>query len=204
MTALARPVAVLCALILSACVSPASTDPAELPSGSWRLDPAHTSVAWKVRHMGLSWYVARFDGVQASLDFDPANPEAARLTAIVDAASVSTGDREFDQTLRGPGWLDAERHPEIVFESTRIEVTGDTTGRVHGELTLKGVTRPAVMETQFYGGTDNPLEGRPALGFSGAMTVDRTDFSIGRLPGNLIGDEVRIEIEAEFLREGDQ
>ncbi|MCR9128022.1 MAG: YceI family protein [Alphaproteobacteria bacterium] len=197
-----RPFMILAAaLSLSACVSPATTDPAELPSGQWSLDPAHASVTWQVRHLGLSWYTARFDAAEASLSFDPANPQDAQLTAIVDAASVSTGDPDFDDTLRGLGWLAADRHPQIVFRSTRIVVTGETTGRIHGELTLKGVTAEAVLETEFYGGTYNPLEGAQALGFGAYMTIDRTDFGVGNLPGNFIGDEVRLRIEAEFLRD---
>lgn len=196
--------ALLSAALMSACVTPATTDPAELPAGSWQLDAGHTSVNWQVRHIGLSWYTARFDKAEASLDFDPARPEAASLTAIVDAASVSTGDSQFDDRLSGSGWLDAERHPEIVFRSKRIEVTGEETGRVHGEVTLKGVTRDAVMETKFYGGTRNPLEGREAIGFSGEFEVDRTEFGIGTGPaGNFISKTVRIRIEAEFLKAGE-
>ena len=196
-----RVLSLLIALALSACVSPATTDPAELPSGEWALDPGHTSVTWRVRHLGLSWYTARFNAAEASLSFDPASPGDAQLTAVVDAASVSTGDPDFDETLRGSGWLDAERHPEIVFRSTRIEVTGETAGRIHGALTLKGVTADAVLETEFYGGTFNPLEGAQALGFGADLVIDRTEFGIGNLPGNFIGDEVRLRIEAEFLRE---
>ena len=186
-------------LLLAACVSAPVTDPARLPAGAWELDPDHASVTWQVRHLGLSWYTARFDGVRASLEFDPARPESAQLTAIVDAASVSTGDPDFDDTLRGSGWLNASGHPEIVFVSNRIVVTGDNTGEVHGELTLNGVTQPVIMETEFYGGVFNPLIGRNMLGFRGYFEVDRTDFGVGRLPGNFIGDMVRLSIEAEFV-----
>ncbi len=195
------PFAALCALVLTACVSAPSVDPVDLPAGDWRLDAGHTSVTWQIRHLGLSWYTARFDRADASLSFDPANPENARLTATVDAASVSTGDPDFDETLRGSGWFDVETYPEIVFVSDRIEVTGDTTGRVHGTLTLKGQSHPAVLETEFYGGLFNPLEGRQAIGFGAKLEIDRTEFGVGRLPGNFIGDTVRLNIEAEFLQE---
>jgi polyisoprenoid-binding protein YceI len=191
---------VLITLSLAACVSAPTRDPARLPSGQWALDPAHASTHWQVRHMGLSWYTGRFEEIDARLDFDPANPEAAQLTAIIQADSVSTGDPDFDQTLCGGGWFDCDAHPEIVFTSDRIEVTGEDTGRVHGQLQLKGVTRPVILETRFYGGVFNPLEGRQALGFHAETTIDRTQFGVGRLPGNLIGDTVRIHIEAEFLR----
>ncbi len=191
---------IILALCAPACVSAPSVDPAELPAGEWRLDPGHASVTWHIRHLGLSWYTARFDRAAASLTFDPANPEAARLTAIVEAASVSTGDPAFDETLRGRGWLDAERHPEIIFVSERIEVTSETRGRIHGTLTLKGVSAPAILETEFYGGLFNPLEGSQAIGFGADLEIDRTQFDVGRLPGGFIGDEVRIRIEAEFLQ----
>jgi polyisoprenoid-binding protein YceI len=195
-----RLIAALACLLLTACVSAPSVDPERLPAGEWELDREHASVTWRVRHLGLSWYAARFDALDARLSFDPARPEAAELTAVIEAASVSTGDRDFDETLRGAAWFDASRHPQIVFRSTRIEVTGETTGRVHGELTLKGVTRPAVLETEFYGGLFNPLEGRRAVGFGADLVIDRTDFGVGRLPPGFIGDEVRVRIEAEFLR----
>jgi polyisoprenoid-binding protein YceI len=192
---------ILAALALAACVSAPTADPARLPGGAWGLDADHASVTWRVRHMGLSWYTARFDRAEASLDFDPAAPETAVLTAIVDAASVSTGDPEFDATLRGPGWLDADAHPQIVFVSESIEITGERTGRVHGTLALKGRRAPAVLETEFYGGVLNPLEGRQAIGFGADLTVSRSEFSIGLLPPGFLGDEVRLRIEAEFLRE---
>lgn len=190
-----------CVLVLSGCLSAPSTDPVDLPAGEWRLDPGHASVTWRIRHLGLSWYTARFDQIDASLSFDPANPETAQLTATVEAASVSTGDLSFDETLRGSGWFDAERHPQIVFVSERVDVTGETTGRIHGTLTMKGQSHPAVLETEFYGGVFNILEGRQALGFGADLVVDRTQYDIGRLPGNFIGDEVVLRIEAEFLQE---
>lgn len=186
-------------LLLTACVSAPVTDPARLPAGAWELDSEHASVTWQVRHLGLSWYTARFDEVRASLEFDPARPDEAELIAIVMAASVSTGDPGFDEILRGAGWLNAERHPEIVLVSEYIIVTGENTGEVHGRLTLNGVTQDVIMETEFYGGVFNPLIGRNMLGFRGYFEIDRTAFGVGRLPGNFIGDTVRLSVEAEFI-----
>lgn len=198
-----RPVLACAFLFIAACASAPSTDPAALPSGEWRLDQAHASAVWRVRHLGLSWYAGRFDEMDASLSFDPQAPEASELTAVVKAASISTGDPDFDEILRGSGWLDAEAHPEIVFRSTRIERTGETTGRIHGELSLKGQTRPAVLETEFYGGVFNPLELRQAVGFGADLIVDRTQFGVSGLGSRFTGEEVRLRIEAEFLRAGD-
>ena len=187
-------------LALTACVSPPTTDPAALDAGNWALDPAHARVSWQVRHLGLSWYTARFDTADASLELDPEHPENAKLTAIVQSTSVSTGDAAFDETLRSSAWLDAERHPQIVFRATSVEPSSATTARVHGELTLKGVTRDAVMETEFYGSTHNPLEGRQVIGFSGEISAEFEDFGVGAFPAtNFIGQTVIVEIEAEFL-----
>jgi len=184
-------------LILGACASAPSTDPAELPAGEWRLDRNHAFITWRTQHMGLSFATGRFEEIDASLVFDPETPETAALTAVVQAGSVSTGDPAFDQTLRG--WLGAQAHPEIVFRSERIERTGEAEGRIHGRLTLNGETRPAVLETEFYGGLFNPLELRQAIGFGADLTIDRTDFGVSGLGARFAGEQVRLRIEAEFL-----
>jgi polyisoprenoid-binding protein YceI len=194
------PLALLFAL--TACVTAPTQDPRELPAGEWRLDPLHASVTWRSRHFGLSWYTARFDTLDASLTFDPARPADTQLTAIIDAASVSTGNEGFDETLRGGNWFSAGRHPQIVYETTDIVVTGETTGYADGQLTIRGVTQPVRMEIEFYGGNFNFLENRDVIGFGADMVVDRNDFGIGQLvPSAIASDEVRIRIEAEFLRE---
>ena len=139
---------------------------------------------------------------RSSLTFDAANPEAAQLVAVIAAQSVSTGNDAFDDTLRGGNWFAADRHPQIVFESHDIEITGEQTGIAHGELTIRGVTHAAEMHIEFYGGNFNFLESRDAIGFGADMMVSRSDYGIGQLiPAAIAGDDVRIRIEAEFLRE---
>jgi polyisoprenoid-binding protein YceI len=196
---LLRGLAAATALLLTGCASP-TTELTALPSGSWTLDDGHSSVTWQVRHMGLSLYTARFDTAEAVLDFDADTPEASQLTAIIDAASVSTGDPDFDQVLRD-SWLHAGNHPQIIFTTTNIQRTGDTSGIATGLLTLNGREREATMQIEFYGGLYNFLEGRNALGFAGDMTIDRSDFGVGNLPASIVGHEVHIHIEAEFLQQ---
>ncbi|WP_420431439.1 YceI family protein [Hyphobacterium sp.] len=189
-------------MLLTACVSAPTQDPRELPSGDWRIDPLHASVTWRSRHFGLAWYTARFDDIDASLTFDPLRPEATQLTAIIEAASVSTGNTVFDETLRGENWFSAARHPQIVFEATQIVTTGESTGHAEGFLTIRGVTRPVRMEIVFYGGNFNFLENRDVIGFGADMVLSRSEFGIGQLiPSAIASDEVRIRIEAEFLQE---
>jgi polyisoprenoid-binding protein YceI len=191
----------LAVFALAGCVTP-STDPQRLPAGAWELDPDHTSVVWSVRHMGLSWYTGRFDTLSASLDFDPARPEDAQLTAIINTASLSTGDADFDRDL-SQDWLHATEVPQIVFTSRAIEVIDATHGRATGRLSLNGRDADAEMLIEFYGGSFNVLEGRNAIAFAGDMEIDRTVFAVGSLPASIVGDTVRIHIEAEFLRQGD-
>ena len=191
----------LAALLLSGCITPV-TEPERLPAGQWELDPSHTSVSWRVRHMGISWYVGRFDEMDASLELDPSQPQEARLIASVSTASISTGDTAFDADLAN-GWLNAENSPQIRFESDEIEVLSDRTGRASGVLFLNGREIETVMEIEFHGGVYNPLAGRNALGFSGHMQIDRTEFGIGNLPQSIVGPDVLIDIEAEFLRTGE-
>ncbi|MBR9824801.1 MAG: polyisoprenoid-binding protein [Alphaproteobacteria bacterium] len=188
------------AFALTACATP-TTDPAELPSGQWALDQGHASTVWRVRHMGLSWYTGRFDSMDARLDFSPSDPQSAQLTASIEAASISTGDREFDRVL-ADDWFNAQQHPQILFVSERIDVTGETTGRAHGQLSMNGRTAPTTLEIEFYGGLFNLLEGRNAIGFGADLVIDRTVFGIGNLSSTLVGEHVLVRIEAEFLREG--
>lgn len=194
------PLALILLLMLTACATP-TTDPQRLPAGSWALDTEHASVIWRVRHFGLSWFTGRFDTLAASLDFDPANPQAARLTAIIDAASISTGDPEFDRLLAND-WLHAAQRPQIIFTSERVELIDATHGRATGRLAMNGREGEAVMEIEFYGGSFNMLGGHDMIGFGADMVIDRTDFGVGGLPASIVGTEIRIHIEAEFLRLG--
>ncbi len=197
---LLRPAIILALLLIPACATP-STDPRRLPAGQWVLDGDHASVVWRVRHLGLSWYTGRFDGMEASLDFDPARPQDAQLTAIIDTASLSSGHPGFDHTLAND-WLHAAQNPQISFTSARIEVIDATHGRAFGQLVMNSRTVDAVMEIEFYGGSFNMLAGRDTVGFGADMVIDRTDFGVGSLPASIVGTEIRIHIEAEFLRQG--
>ncbi|MEM9169051.1 MAG: YceI family protein [Pseudomonadota bacterium] len=177
-----------------------SSEPAALRSGQYALDTAHAAVLFKIDHLGFSQYVGRFETVDASLDFDAEAPENARLEAIVDVASLDVANDEFAQTLIGPNWFDASAHPQARFVSTTVEITGERTGRVVGDLTLKGVTRPIALDVTFNGGDRDLLRGSYVVGFSATGTFDRTEFGVDRFSGP-VGDIVRLEIEAEFERD---
>jgi polyisoprenoid-binding protein YceI len=177
----------------------ATVAPQALPAGSYRLDPEHASLLFKLDHLGFSQLVGRFDRFDASLEFDPAQPQAARLVVLVETASIDLDLPAFEQELRGPQWFDAARFPQARFESRAIELTGPDTGRVEGLLTLHGESAPVVLEVTFNGAGDSLLTGRYTLGFAASGTLSRSDFGLGAY-APAVGDAVVLEIHAEFQR----
>ncbi len=198
--------AILLALVLGGCgyLIPhhnQTTELSVLPEGAYRLDPQHATILFKVDHLGFSKLIGRFDRFDATLDFDPQQPQAARLVAVIDPASIDLNVAAFEQDLRGSGWLDVERYPEARFESRTIEITGDDTGIVTGDLTLHGMSAPVTLDVIFNGGGSDLLTGAYTLGFEAHGSVLRSAFGLGAY-APAIGDEVLLEIHAEFLRAG--
>jgi polyisoprenoid-binding protein YceI len=173
--------------------------PAALPAGAYRLDPEHASLLVKIDHLGFSQLVGRFDRFDATLDFASEDPAASRLSAEIDAASIDFNLPKFEDDLRGSDWFDVARYPEARFTSREIEVAGENTGRVTGDLTLHGVTRPVALDVTFNGAGDSLVTGRYTLGFAATGTLSRSAFGLGAY-APAVGDEVTLEIHAEFQR----
>ena len=170
-----------------------------LRPGTYRLDPKHTSVLFKVDHLGLSKFVGRFNRVEASLDFDPENIGAARLDALVETASVDVNDPDFEASLTSVFWLNSARFPRARFQTLAVEVLDADRADITGELTFLGVTRPLMLHVVFNGGAVNLLTGKYTIGFEAHGRLRRSDFGLGKyVPA--VGDEVELEIHAEFQR----
>ncbi len=175
----------------------------DVPSGTYVLDPTHASIVWKVNHMGLSNYTARFTKFDATLNFDAAAPQNSTLTVTIDPRSVRTDypfpkQEDFDAKIAGEAFLNSAQHPEIKFVSTKVERLTETTGKVYGNLTLNGVTKPISLDVTLNGAKTHPMRGGGALGFSAATSFNRSDFGVKNLVP-VVGDEVTVLIEAEFL-----
>ncbi len=190
----------------AAAAAPSYLIPVDLPAGVYRLDPRHATVTFRIRHMGLSWLTARFDAELGMLTLDADDPSRSRLSASVDASSVSTAvsarddDRAFDRMVARA--LGAERTPQITFISTAIERTGENTAHIEGELTMNGQTHPATLEATFLGAAIDPLRGaQTVLGFSAHGVIDRRQWDVTDWSA-FAGNEVQILIEAEFVRSG--
>lgn len=180
----------------------------DVPAGDYKMDPAHSSLIFRVDHMGFSKYTLRFRRFDAQLRFDPRNLTATQLTASVDPRSIETDFPDpkynFNAELAGPQWLDAAKFPEIALRTTRIEDLGNQAMRVHAELTMRGVTRPIVLDATYNGGyVGHPMDPYARVGFSAHGVLRRSEFGIaGGIPlagGNMgVGDQVAVTIETEF------
>lgn len=175
------------------------TEPAALKAGEYRIDPNHRSLLFKIDHSGYSRFVGRFQSFDVSLDFDASDVAAAHVEAEIDMASLDVANDDFAKTLGGPNWFDAAAYPKAVFRSTSVEKTGENTGRVTGDLTLRGVTAPVALDIVFNGGAQDFLRGGYVIGFSAKGTISRKVFGVDRFEA-LVGDEVDIEIEAELIK----
>lgn len=194
---------VLCASLLALAVAaPAraapTLDPAQMPAGTYVLDQRHASLEAHVRHMGLSNFTMRFRKVDAHFDYDPKNPMASKVEVSVDVNSLDTGDQQYGPKFARQ-FLDGEHHPTASFVSTGFIQTGPTSGVMTGDLTLRGVTRPVQLNVVFDGYESGPVAGRRA-GFSATGRIHREDFGITFFVPGVIGDDVDLTIEAEFLK----
>ena len=188
-----------------ALTTPALAQKVDATAGTYKLDPAHASLTWKVRHFGLSNYTARFTKFDATLDIDPAKPEAAKLSVAIDPSSIKTdypnvAKIDFDKELAtSEKWFNAGKFPSITFTSTDVKPAGEGHAKVTGNLTLLGVTKPVTLDVVVVGATSaHPYTKKPAIGFTATGTVKRSDFGMTTNVG-MIGDDVTLQIEAELL-----
>jgi len=201
-----RRTALASLLILSACSLTGTSSVATLttlPAGAFQMEKAHSSLLVRMKHMGLSSYTVRFTDFDATLDFDPQNPAASKVTATVNPLSVRAEhptDEEWDQRIGGD-LLEGEDFPQILFDSKSIETTGERTGRITGDLTLMGVTEPVTLDVTYNGAAPGAVlyQGRDAVGFSARTTFSRSDFGLTRY-ASIVADEIEVVIEIEFTR----
>jgi polyisoprenoid-binding protein YceI len=188
-----------CAALAPALAPKVNSDPTALRPGNYELDRNHAALIFKIDHLGFSNFVGRFNRFNVSLEFDENDPAAARIEAVIDMTSLDVANDDFSNVLMGPKWFGANQFPEALFRSTAIEVTGDNTGVMTGDLTMHGRTHPVTLKVVFNGGGNDRLRGAYIIGLSANAHIDRSDFGVDRF-GGLIGDMVEIEIEAEFKR----
>jgi polyisoprenoid-binding protein YceI len=173
------------------------------PSGTWRIDPAHSSVTFSIRHL-MSKVRGRLDEVEGRIDIGPTLREC-RITASMQADSVDTGVPQRDDDLRSGTFLDAEHHRELTFTSTAVAEDADGALMIVGDLTIKGTTREVRLRAEFLGLDETGLQGEPRIGFTARTTTRRSDFGVGEgaVEGSklVVGDTVTIELDVEAALE---
>lgn len=172
---------------------------------AWKIDPAHSAIHFTVRHMMIANVRGEFEQFTGTIELDVEHPENTRVEVEIDAASINTREPQRDAHLRSADFLDVENHPHIIFKSTRVERTGETTARLHGDLTIRDITRPVVLDVEHTGIVTSPW-GHRSAGFEARAKINRKDWGLTwnkalEAGGVLVGDEIKIEIELELIEE---
>ena len=171
----------------------------------WTFEPGHTSAEFCVRHMMVTFVRGHFKNVHGTAEFDPEDPARSRVEVEIDAAGLWTGEPERDAHLRSDHFLDVARHPKITFRSTKVEPVTGHEYKVTGDLTLRGVTKPVVLDVRYHGQGRSPFKDTRA-GFVGSTVINRHDFgaswnSAMESEGVVVGHDVLITIDAEAIRD---
>lgn len=171
-------------------------------AGVYEIDGAHTSVEFVGRHLMITKVRGRFSDVRGQVTIAE-NPEDSRVEVEIGAASLSTGNDDRDNHLRSPDFFDVEQYPTITFRSTLVRALPNATWEVAGDLTVRGTTRPVILQVDFDGAGVSPL-GDERIGFSGATEVNREDFGLTwnmalETGGLLVGKTARIELAVQAI-----
>ena len=179
----------------------------------WTFEPGHTAAEFCARHMMVTYVRGHFKNVRGTLEFDSITPEKSKMSAVIDADSLWTGDPERDAHLKSADFLNVEKHPTITFESQRVELVGPTDAKVHGIIMIRGVSMPLTLEVEYLGSWQTPWweDGvdkgpKTRAGFVAKGRLNRHDFGVSwnaplRGGGVVVGDDVEIMLDAEAILE---
>ncbi|MCB0360012.1 MAG: polyisoprenoid-binding protein [Bdellovibrionales bacterium] len=185
-------------LVLAAFALPCS-------AAEYKVDDAHTTIGFSVKHLGISWVAGSFGEFEGSFQFDPKNIKAASAKATIKTKSITTSNAKRDDHLRSADFFNAEQHQEISFQSKEIkDVQGDKF-TVVGDLTVNGVTHPVSLDAEFRGAATDPW-GNDRAGFTASGKINRKDFGLTwnkllETGGLVVGEDVFITIEVEGIKE---
>lgn len=168
----------------------------------YELDRDHTVIAFLVDHVGYASALGRFTEFEGFFEYDPETQELGQVEVRVNPASVATDNDARDDHVRGSDFLSAEEHPEMVFTATGGTPQGDDRGEVEGTLTLRGESNPLRLDVELNKVAEYPFgHGRETVGISARGSLMRSDYGMTYAVANgLVGDEVRLIVEAEAIR----
>lgn len=172
----------------------------------WVIDPSHSLVEFSVKHMMIATVKGRFGAIDGVITVDPNDLTTASVHVKIDVSSIDTREVKRDEHLRSADFFDVEKFPQITFQSRSITPAGDGEYNLVGDLTMHGVTRPVTLVSTFTGQGKDPW-GNDRIAFSAEGKVDRKEFGLTwnaalEAGGVLVGDQVKISIEVEAIRQG--
>lgn len=170
-------------------------------AAQYEIDTAHSAISFKIKHLTISSVKGSFDDFAGTFTFDPAAPKTGSVEAVIQAASISTGNTKRDEHLRAPDFFDVAQFPTITFKSTGLTMTSATEGTLSGDLTMHGVTKPVTLAVVFNGTIKDPW-GNDKAGFAATGKLDRTEFGLtyGKVMeggGLMIGNEVEFTLDIQ-------
>lgn len=172
---------------------------------TYNIDTQHSSAQFKVRHMMIANVKGEFDKVSGTIEFDPADPAASKVSAAIDVASISTREADRDNHLKSPDFFDAAKFPQITFESKSVSKGADGSYKVIGDLTIHGVTKPVTLDVEAV--TDEVTDpwGFMRRGASATTRISRKEFGMEfnmvlDTGGVMVGDHVDITLDLEMTR----
>jgi polyisoprenoid-binding protein YceI len=155
--------------------------------------------------MMVSTVRGRLGEVNGTLDFNPENPANSNVDVEIRTASIDTGIEDRDKHLRSADFLDVENHPLIIFKSKQIVVDSDNSGKIIGDLTIRGITREVTLDVDYLGVTTNPFDQSRAAGFEASTKINREDWGLTwnvalETGGWLVGKDIKITIDLEAVQ----
>ena len=168
----------------------------------WELDGNHSHVGFKVRHLMISWVRGSFTKAEGKVWFDKDDLSTLRMEISIDPSSIDTGMAVRDRDLKGEGFFEVDKFPEMSFVSTGSVPQPDGTVKVTGNLTMHGVTKPVTLDVWYRGTIENPQNGNLISGFAISGTIKRSDFNLGTgFPEAALSDAVTIDVDGEFKKQ---
>ena len=179
--------------------------PALAAAETWSIDADHSSVGFTVRHMMVSNVKGSFGTFSGTVEVDEKDSAGSKVAVTIDAASINTGVAKRDEHLRSADFFDTARYPTMTYVSKKVEKSGKDRLKVYGDLTLRGVTRPVVLDVEGPTAAYRDPWGKTRRGASATAAINRRDFGLTwnkviEAGGVLVGDEVKIILEMEFIR----
>jgi polyisoprenoid-binding protein YceI len=179
--------------------------PAREQAVVWTIDPGHSAAQFSVRHMVVSNVKGQFDGPSGTVTLDPKDPSSIRIDATIDARTINTRNPDRDKDLRSDLFFDVAKYPRITFKSKSVQAFGPGKLKVTGDLTMRGVTRPVVLDIDGPTPEIKDIWGNARIGATATTTLDRRDFGLvyNRLlegGGAVVGDQVAVTLDIELTR----